>query len=290
MARTTKKHAPDLEAFEKFTAKINRKNCREIYTGIMQNGGWQFATDGCIVFAIENDAPDQPRPHDNKPAPELKYFTEQRQDVKTWITFDTADLAQAVKGASVFARKSTDAVYLKSDGPDLYIVATSADYGDSCRKLAATWKGDDIEIAFNWKYIDRVCKYFAHLPTITLEIIRANAPTFFADADRLVILMPLRIELDAGPIIEASKAPLPEPRPYDEIKDKIWLPSPRGSEHYETGNMPRAICNFSNGVSLASDLKSEPAPGAIEITINNLDVYTVQLDDDRVQPEICLTF
>ena len=124
--KNLKKQAPSLDAFGKFTDKINRKKGREIYSGIMQHGGWQFTTDGCIVFALANDAPDQGRPYDGNPAPDLALFTDLRKNVKTWITLDTLDLAQAVKGASVFARESTDSVYLKNDGPDLYIVATSA--------------------------------------------------------------------------------------------------------------------------------------------------------------------
>jgi len=300
MARTTKKNAPALDAFEKFTAGINRKNGKEIYSGIMQRAGWQFATDGCIIFAIENPAPDQPRPFDNQPAPDITLFTNQRKNAKIKITFDAPDLAQAVKGAAVFARESTDAVYLKSDGHDLYIVATSADYGDSCRKLSATWTGGDIEIAFNWKYLDRVCKYFAHLPNVTLELIQANAPAFFADAGRLVILMPMRIKQDAAAIIAASKQPARDPLPYDQIKDKIWLPAPRGSQRYELETVHTAqrwpIYQYQEDYT-AEPIRitrldvptSEPAPGAIEISVNYLDVYTVQVDDDRVQPEICLT-
>jgi hypothetical protein len=300
MARTTKKNAPALEAFGKFTDKINTKKGRHLYTGIMQTGGYQFVTDGCIVFALTNDAPDQPRPFDNGNAPDLTLFTSQRKNAKTFITFDTPDLAQAVKGASVFARESTDAVYLKSDGPDLYIVASSVEYGDSCRKLACTWKGNEIEIALDWKYLDKICKFFAHLPQITLEIQREGAPAFIADADRLVILMPMRVELDAAPIIEASKAPFPEPRPYSEIKDSVWLPAPRGSEHYDMETIHTAerwpMYEYNPDYTakpvrrVVTDVpKSEPAPGAIEIIINKLDVYTVQLDEERVQPEICLT-
>lgn len=73
---------------------------------------------------------------------------------KTTVVLERADFANAIKMASFFARESANNIKLVAKKPaTLEIVAVSPELGDNVSQLSAKVTGDDLEIAFNAKFI-----------------------------------------------------------------------------------------------------------------------------------------
>lgn len=69
------------------------------------------------------------------------------------VTMQTAELAQAVRRAAIVAREASNRVILKTEGERLIISAESGGVGKAREDVEVIREGDDIEIAFNAKYM-----------------------------------------------------------------------------------------------------------------------------------------
>ncbi len=69
------------------------------------------------------------------------------------LTMGTDDLLGRVRRASIVARENANRVILKTEEDRLVITAESGDVGKAYEELEIVKEGDDIEIAFNAKYL-----------------------------------------------------------------------------------------------------------------------------------------
>lgn len=120
---------------------------------------------------------------------------------QTRTTVATAELQNAVKASSVFAREAMNTVRLQIapanelGGGKLTITATSAESGDNVGDLDATVDGEPIEIAFNARYLAEVLNVI-HTPQVVLETSSSASPGVFRMVGRddfLHVIMPMHI-------------------------------------------------------------------------------------------------
>jgi DNA polymerase-3 subunit beta len=71
----------------------------------------------------------------------------------TTVELPTASLLREAKTASVLARDAANPVRLRVGDNTLTLVAQTAEVGDDEAPLSATVKGDDVQIAFNARYV-----------------------------------------------------------------------------------------------------------------------------------------
>lgn len=112
----------------------------------------------------------------------------------------TQDFLQAARIALLFARDAANIVRIKitpsSDGPgNLVVAATAAEIGDDVSQVDATVDGDEIEIAFNGRYLIDVLGA-VETPQIVLETSSPSSPGVFrpvGDEDFVHVIMPMHI-------------------------------------------------------------------------------------------------
>lgn len=71
----------------------------------------------------------------------------------TRIKVSTAELTQTVRAVSLFARDSANVIRLRTESGGLVLSATTNEVGDSRAEVAAEVEGNEIQIAFNARYI-----------------------------------------------------------------------------------------------------------------------------------------
>ena len=119
------------------------------------------------------------------------------KESKTKIEVTRNSFSNAIKMASFFARESANNVKLVyKKGKNLQIVAVSPQLGDNVSDLEANASGDELEIAFNAKFILDVLQVINSdkieidlAGTLSAGIIRP-----LKDKNYLYIIMPLRME------------------------------------------------------------------------------------------------
>lgn len=74
------------------------------------------------------------------------------EEVKTEVTADRGELADAVKNAQLVTNKETGAVVFRFKGNQIELEAKGSDKGEADIKIAAEIKGEDVEIRFNPSY------------------------------------------------------------------------------------------------------------------------------------------
>ena len=116
---------------------------------------------------------------------------------KTVVKVNVPEFSNAIKMASFFARESANNIKLKFTSPDkLSVIASSPHLGDNVSDVKAEVKGDDLEIAFNAKFILDVLQGIGE-QEITLELSSSMAAGLIKgakDPNYLYVIMPLRIE------------------------------------------------------------------------------------------------
>lgn len=112
------------------------------------------------------------------------------------ITTDKEDFLRGVKLASVFARESANIVkvWVKKEG--LTISAEAASAGSQETKIEAKVEGDEIEIAFNYRFLEEILQA---LPgdTVSFSLSGPAAPAVFTDPGSpnfLHLIMPVRLQ------------------------------------------------------------------------------------------------
>ena len=107
------------------------------------------------------------------------------------------ELQNAIKMASFFARDSANNIKLRLKKPkNLNIIAVSAQLGDNTSELQAEISGEDLEIAFNAKFI-LDCLNILTSEEVTLELAGSLSPGMLRskdDKNYLYIIMPLKLE------------------------------------------------------------------------------------------------
>lgn len=116
---------------------------------------------------------------------------------KTIVKVNVPEFSNAIKMASLFARESANNIKLKFASPNkLSVIASSPHLGDNVSEVTSQIKGDDLEIAFNAKFILDVLQGIRE-QEITLELSSSMAAGLIKgikDTNYLYVIMPLRIE------------------------------------------------------------------------------------------------
>lgn len=119
------------------------------------------------------------------------------QNVKTKIELGTIQFSNAIKMASFFARDSANNVKISFTKPKtLKILAVSPEMGDNISELDGKITGDEVDIAFNAKFI-LDCLPVIGADEISLELsgnLSAGIIRPKANKNYLYIIMPLRME------------------------------------------------------------------------------------------------
>jgi DNA polymerase-3 subunit beta len=115
----------------------------------------------------------------------------------TRVRVPTSEMTQTVRAVSLFARDSANVVRLRVAPQSLVLSATTNEVGDSRAELAADVEGEDVQIAFNARY---VLDALAVLPTDEVEF-RFDGPlspgliTSPDSTDYLYVIMPVRVAM-----------------------------------------------------------------------------------------------
>jgi DNA polymerase-3 subunit beta len=122
----------------------------------------------------------------------------------TRTVVNTNSLLRACKTASIFARDAANIVRFQiAPGGELAaghitIAATSAELGDNVGEIDASIKGDEIEIAFNVKYLIDVLSVMDSAQ-IALETTTSSSPGVIkpvGDVDFVHVIMPMHVRSD----------------------------------------------------------------------------------------------
>jgi len=119
------------------------------------------------------------------------------QNIKTKLELGTSNFTNAIKMASFFARESANNVKIKIKKPkSIQILAVSPQIGDNTSDLEGSFTGEELEIAFNAKFILDVLQ-FVGSEMIDLELAGPLSPGLIRpakDKNYRYIIMPLRME------------------------------------------------------------------------------------------------
>ena len=119
----------------------------------------------------------------------------------THTTVDVAQLLQAVKIASFFARDAANVIRVRITpgdqgmGGKLTVLANSAELGDNVTEISAAVEGEAIEIAFNAKYLTEVLSVI-NTPQVSLETSSPSSPGVMrpvGDPNFVHVIMPMHI-------------------------------------------------------------------------------------------------
>ncbi|MCL4384534.1 DNA polymerase III subunit beta [Patescibacteria group bacterium] len=114
----------------------------------------------------------------------------------TKITLDKAELDEAVKMSSVFARESANVVKWKISADKIELSSNAPQVGQNRVELEAKIAGDPLEIAFNYKFLADFLTVVKG-KQITVELNQPLTPGLFRDSanpDFTHIIMPVRIQ------------------------------------------------------------------------------------------------
>ncbi len=115
----------------------------------------------------------------------------------TRVRVPTAEVTQTVRAVSLFARDSANVIRLRVAAGTLVLSAMTNEVGDSRAELAADVEGEDVQIAFNARY---VLDALTVIQSETVEF-RFDGPlspgliTEPDQADYLYVIMPVRVAM-----------------------------------------------------------------------------------------------
>ena len=113
------------------------------------------------------------------------------------LTLETAEFQKAVKRVAIVARENANRIVLETEGAALAMSAESGTVGSARDEIEVAREGDDIQIAFNAKYLGDV---LAAIETegVVLELTEPLRPGILRPigdnaADYLCVLMPMQV-------------------------------------------------------------------------------------------------
>jgi len=119
------------------------------------------------------------------------------QTTQTKLQTNSSEFANAIKMASLFAREAANNIKLKIQKPNkITVLAVSPQVGDNVSEVSGIVSGDELEIAFNAKFVLDVLSVISS-EKILLEFSSPLSPAILRpekDPNYLYVIMPLRIE------------------------------------------------------------------------------------------------
>ncbi len=113
------------------------------------------------------------------------------------LTLETGEFARAVKRAAIVARDNANRVVLETEGAQLVLSSESGTVGSAREEIEVAREGDDIQIAFNARYLQDVLAVM-ETEGVVLELSEPLRPGILrpigdgAD-DYLCVLMPMQV-------------------------------------------------------------------------------------------------
>jgi DNA polymerase-3 subunit beta len=114
---------------------------------------------------------------------------------KTKVLIDKLDFLRLIKLSSVFARDSGNVVKISIKDKEMVVFAESQNSGSQKSSSEIKKEGDDIDIAFNYKFLEDFLNSVSG-ETISIELNDSNSPAVFKDVNDknyLHLIMPVRI-------------------------------------------------------------------------------------------------
>ena len=114
-----------------------------------------------------------------------------QESTRQW-TLMTQDFRNALRRAYLVARSNSNKVYLRTDGEKL-VMSARGDVGESTERVDLVRVGDDLEIAFNARYLLDVLDVLES-EKVAVELTEALRAAVFRPADRtdyLCVIMPM---------------------------------------------------------------------------------------------------
>jgi DNA polymerase III subunit beta len=113
------------------------------------------------------------------------------------LTLETTEIAKAVKRAAIVARDNANRVVLETEGAQLVLSAESDKVGSVREEIEVAREGDDIQIAFNAKYMVDVLNV-VETEGVVLELTEPLRPGILRPigenaTDYLCVLMPMQV-------------------------------------------------------------------------------------------------
>lgn len=113
------------------------------------------------------------------------------------LTLETAEFAKAVKRVAIVARDNANRVVLETEGAQLVLSAESGTVGSVRDEIEVAREGDDVQIAFNAKYLNDVLGV-VDTEGVVLELTESLRPGILRPigdgaADYLCVLMPMQV-------------------------------------------------------------------------------------------------
>jgi len=109
-------------------------------------------------------------------------------------TLMVSDFRNALKRAYLVARSNSNKVYLRTDGEKL-VISARGDVGEATERVDLVREGDDLEIAFNARYILDVLDVLES-EGVVIELTESLRPAVFKPAegdDYLCVIMPMAL-------------------------------------------------------------------------------------------------
>lgn len=113
------------------------------------------------------------------------------------LTLETGEFLRAVRRAAIVARDNAHRVVLETEGAQLVLSAESGTVGSAREEVEVAREGDDIQIAFNAKYLQDVLNVM-ETEGVVLELTEPLRPGILRPigdraADYLCVLMPMQV-------------------------------------------------------------------------------------------------
>ena len=113
------------------------------------------------------------------------------------LTLEAGEFAKAVKRAAIVARDNANRVVLSTEGATLVLSAESGTVGSMREEIEVAREGDDIQIAFNAKYMNDVLNV-VETEGVVLELTEPLRPGILRPigdgaSDYLCVLMPMQV-------------------------------------------------------------------------------------------------
>jgi DNA polymerase-3 subunit beta len=113
------------------------------------------------------------------------------------LTLETGEFAKAVKRTAIVARDNANRVVLETEGAQLVLSSESGTVGSAREEIEVAREGDDIQIAFNAKYLNDVLNV-VETEGVVLELSEPLRPGILRPigdgaTDYLCVLMPMQV-------------------------------------------------------------------------------------------------
>lgn len=113
------------------------------------------------------------------------------------LTLETGEFSKAVRRAAIVARDNANRVVIETEGAQLVVSAESGTVGSAHDEIEVAREGDDIQIAFNAKYLQNILDAI-ETEGVVVELTEPLRPAILRPigdnaSDYLCVLMPMQV-------------------------------------------------------------------------------------------------